>query len=108
MQEALQQQSLELQQERARREAQEQQMASVLAWMQSLGQHAGFSVPPPPIVAPVPVTPLAHLWFGTPVSIIPLVLFLYNMYLCKLAIQLILYNTCNKLRLCAASVSGIE
>ena len=88
MQEALQQQSLELQQERARREAQEQQMASVLAWMQSLGKHAGFSVPPPPITVPV-ATPLPpHVRFGSPVSIISLVLFLYNMYISKLDIQL--------------------
>jgi hypothetical protein len=86
--EQLQQQSLELQQERARREAQEQQMASVLAWMQSLGQHAGFSVPPPPITVPVPTPLPPHLRFGSPVSIISLVLFLYNMYISKLDIQL--------------------
>ena len=89
MQEALQRQSLELQQERAAREAQEQQMASVLAWMQSFGQHAGFSVPPPPISVPVPTPLPPHLRFGSPVSIISLVLFLYNMYISKLAIQLI-------------------
>ena len=55
--------AVQLESERAAREAQEKRMADITAFLQGLGQHTGFALPPG-LLAPPPSTALT----ATPVS----------------------------------------
>ena len=57
--------AIQLQNERAQREAQAQQLADITQFLQGLGQHTGFSLPPGLLAPHPPPPPSLH---ATPVS----------------------------------------